>query len=317
MPLAERVREVEGEVDLIVATSLTCLSSLFGLLRRSRLAAKPCLYYMHENQLTYPIRQGGKRDSQLILRQFHSQLVADAVWFNSDFNRRSWFEALPSFLRRFPDHHGLETLQALEDKSEVVPLGLDFSPSVEPPQRRRQILLWNQRWEWEKGIDRFLEVLKRLGPEAPFDVVVLGGEPVREDPAREELKAFLGPRLLHCGWCERDAYEEWLRRGDFTISVARHEFFGISLLEAAGHGLMTFLPCDLAYPELLPESLHQVCLYRSLKSLTGRIQRYLNRPEDYFESRQKLAEVARSYLWSKVVDRYDEGATTLVQSCSA
>ena len=203
LPLSVKMGEMD-RVDLVVATSMTCLSSLFGLLRRSPLAMLATVYYMHENQLTYPIRPGGKRDAQLVLRQFHSQLAADQVWFNSEHNRLSWLTQLPKFLAAFPDHQGLEQLPELENKSKVMPVGLELPVLLpEPKEPTRQILLWNQRWEWEKGIDRFSDLIMKLGPEANFDVVLLGASPGPQETTRRALEEFLGPRLLHSAWCYR------------------------------------------------------------------------------------------------------------------
>ena len=304
--LSLKMREVD-QVDLVMATSMTCLSSLLGLLRRSPLASLPAVYYMHENQLTYPIRPGGKRDAQLVLRQFHSQLTCDQIWFNSEHNRASWFAQLPKFLAAFPDHQELGRLRDLDRKSKVMPVGLELPPcppKLEEPSR--PILLWNQRWEWEKGIDRFSEFIRKFGPEAAFDVVLLGPSPGPQEPTRKALEEFLGPRLLHSGWCDRPNYQRWLQKASFTVSTARHEFFGISLLEAAAHGVMLFLPEALSYPEILPPELHPTCLYRSPKGLYRAVRAYLEQPQDYRNTRAALQARAYHYSWSRLVEVYDE-----------
>ena len=307
VPLSTQAKEVADSVDVILATSLTDLNSFFGLLRRSELAKKPTVYYMHENQLTYPIRPGGKRDAQLILRQFHSQLSCDQIWFNSSYNKDCWFHQLPKFLSSFPDHQGLEQLKALESKSKVMPVGIDFSSKTESERStQRPLLLWNQRWEWEKGNDRFLNLLKKFGPDAPFDVVLLGGQSREDDPLRVELIELLGERLLHIGWCEREDYLKWLSRAHVTVSTARHEFFGISLLEAAASGTMTFLPQDLSYPELIPQKLHDVCLYRSPKDLYRKLKGFLDQPQDYASVIEDLRRNAGRFSWSEVCSAYDK-----------
>ena len=313
VPLARQIVELEFEPDLIVATSLTCLSSLFGLLRKSKLSRLPTIYYMHENQLTYPIRQGGKRDSQLVLRQFHSQLTADAVWYNSDFNKREWLHSLPGFLKSYPDHQGLEQLESIASKSKVMPLGLELRQAEDNGENSPPILLWNQRWEWEKGTDRFCKLVRALGRDAKFRVVILGQCFHKDDPERRALEEFLGPRLLHSGWCERAEYNTWLRKADFTVSVARHEFFGISILEAAAHGVFTILPNDLAYPEVLPKSLHSQCLYKGFKNLLKQVKQFLANPEEFRETRVALAKAAREYDWTVVYPRYDRECEELVR----
>lgn len=317
VPLWEKLSNFTSDPDLIVATSLTCLSSLFGLLRRSPLAAKPLVYYMHENQLTYPIRQGAKRDAQQVLRQFHAQLTADEVWFNSAFNRDSWLSKLPRFMERFADFQGREHIQKLECRSFVLPVGIELPalPS-EPSLPPRPVLLWNQRWEWDKGTDTFVKLLKILGPQAPFKVVLLGETPLGEDDLRREARSILGDRLCHEGWCARERYLEWLNATEFTISTSRHEFFGISVLEAAARGLFTLAPRDLSYPEVLPPELHLHCLYRSLRDLVERTRHYLAHRESYLQTRSDLQKAAGRFAWNSLVEEYDRRAEVLAQGRS-
>jgi len=306
VPLHDLLSKKGEDYDVLLATSLTCLTSLFGLLRRSSLSKLPTIYYMHENQLTYPIRQGGKRDSQLILRQFHSQMAADEIWFNSSYNLECWFESLPTFLRNFPDHHGLEHLPALRNRSRVVPVGLEL-PQTPPSERLKEhLLLWNHRWEWEKGIDRFTKFITGLPPTFDFKVALLGGEPKGQDPQREKLKSFLGPRLVHSGWCDRKEYDQWLRRATFTLSMARHEFFGISVLEAAANGVVPFLPRRLSYPELFGAQLQEELFYQNLGDLQSKLQNFLLTPTPESSLLTSLWETAWAYDWSRLVERYDE-----------
>lgn len=314
VPLAEQAQQVQ-EVDLILATSMTCLGTLFGLLRRSPMASVPTVYYMHENQLSYPIRPGGKLDDQMVFRQFHSQLMADQVWFNSQHNLKGWFRHLPKLLDRYPDFQGHHRLEELRAKSKVVPVGLHLpSAPATLAKPQRPLLLWNQRWEWEKGIDRFCGLVEKFGPEAPFDVVLLGGEPPIHEPYRHRLVNFLGSRLLHLGWADNESYQHWMTRADLTVSTARHEFFGISLLEAAAHGQMLVLPDRLSYPELLPESLHSSCLYRSGKSLYRLVKGFLQDRERYEGIRLDLQRTAYSFCWDQVAPMYDHGFEQLVKS---
>jgi len=314
LPLRDKLLRYDEPVDVVLATSLTCLSSLYGLLRRSPLAGLPTVYYMHENQLTYPIRPGGRRDPGLVLRQFHSQLAADFVWFNSEHNMKSWFKKLPVFLKKFKDHQGFDHVEQLKARSQVVPLGLSLRAAKPAPDSTRPLLLWNQRWAWEKGVDRFLGLIQKFDKEAPFDVVLLG-RPV-PDREREELEEFLGPRLLHAGWCSKEEYWKWLARSSVTVSVARHEFFGISLLEAAACGVMTFLPKRLSYPEIIPSELHSSCFYSSAKDLYRRVKRFLEKPQEFRETRESLRQAALGFDWRNRAGSYDEELERVMLACA-
>ncbi len=310
VPLSQQLLSTPSECDLLLVTSMTDLSSLMGMLRRSPLASKPCLLYMHENQLTYPIRPGGRRDRHLAFIQFQSMLVADAIWFNSEHNRSSWFSALPDFLKSFPDHQGLELVEGLQQKSQVQPVGLEL-PDL--PERRPgpPLLLWNQRWEWDKNTEAFTRFVRQLSGRVEFDVVLLGGRPQRKPPKLSEFEEFLGARLLHSGWCSREDYLNWLSRATLTVSTARHEFFGISVLEAIAMGVFPLLPDRLSYPEVIPEEFHSLCLYSDHGDLQQRAYEALSQPASLDQHREKLARAARRYAWEKVAPDYDRELETL------
>ena len=293
--------------EVILTTSMTDVASLMGLLRRTPLAGKPVVLYMHENQLSYPIRKEGVRDKGLPWLQFTSMLAADEVWFNSEHNRASWFLALPDFLRSFPDHHGESLIPDLLNRCKVVPVGLNLPPrpALAKPVGEPPLLVWNQRWDWDKNPEAFCELVLRLLPEVDFRVVLLGQRPQREPPNLIDLKAALGSRLLHAGWCSREEYLGWLDRGALTVSTARHEFFGISLLEAAAHGVTPLLPRRLAYPELLPPELFPDTFYRHKEELYQMALRALRQPEGLEAGRPALQRAAYDYAWEALAPRYD------------
>lgn len=308
--MALQAQQLNFSPDVVLATSMLDVASFQALYRDSKV---PLVLYMHENQLTYPIRPGGKRDQDLVYRQFTSQLCADQIWFNSQHNLDSWFKALPLFLQRFGESHGSKTVDALESKSKVMPVGLSL-PESKPSLARsntRPILIWNQRWEWDKNTEAFVNFVKKFDSSAPFDVVILGEAASRESSERRELRDFLGSRLLHHGWCEKDQYWKWLQRADLTVSTARHEFFGISILEAVACGVYPLLPNKLSYPEIFGSA----CLGAEND------ERYLyDKPRDLFRlardffassasrntsSQEFLQELAYRYSWANLAPDYD------------
>lgn len=313
VPLAQSLIQRSADCDLLLATSMTDLSSLMGLLRRSPLANKPCVLYMHENQLTYPIRPGGRRDRHLAFIQFSSMLVADEIWFNSNHNRQSWFSELPAFLKSFPDHHNLDLIEGIQSKSRVMPVGLELPP-VQELQPGPPLLLWNQRWEWDKNTEAFTRFVKELSERLDFQVVLLGGRPQRKPPKLLEFEQYLGPRLLHSGWCSREEYLTWLSRATLTVSTARHEFFGISVLEATAMGVFPLLPARLSYPEVIPEEFHAQCLYANHLDLQQRAYDLLSNPHEHSETRRRLAQAARHYDWKLLAPNYDRALEALISS---
>lgn len=306
MGLYEALTPEQAGADVVLATSMTDLASLMGFFRRTPLAAKPVVLYMHENQLTYPIRKEGQRDKGLPWLQFQAMLAADEVWFNSEHNRASWFLALPDFLQSFPEEHGLELLSSLQKRCKVVPVGLSL------PMKRREpmgsdappILLWNQRWDWDKNPDAFCDLVLSLLPLVDFRVVLAGQRPQREPPNLISLKAILGERLLHAGWCPREEYLRWLDRAALTVSTARHEFFGISILEAAAHGVTPLLPRRLAYPELFPPEQFPELFYLNRSELLVKAVEALRHPGSLCDTAE-LQKTAYRYEWKALASVYD------------
>ena len=103
--LAAQARELLARApapDLILATDMVNLPAWLAMLRQELPANIPTVLYMHENQLTYPPRPGEKPDYTYAMLNWLSQLAADAVLFNSDYHRQSWFGALPQSAQAFP-----------------------------------------------------------------------------------------------------------------------------------------------------------------------------------------------------------------------
>ena len=296
------------ESDLILATSMTDLAGLLGLLRGTQLATKPVVYYVHENQLSYPIRKEGLRDRGLAWLQFTSMLCADEIWFNSEHNRRSWFATLPEFLRDCPDPHGTEQVERLQARSKVVPVGLSLPPLKAKPayQGGPPLLLWNQRWEWDKNPEAFIGLVTEMLRYLDFQVVMLGQYPKREPPDLTDFKGKLGSRLVHFGWCSREEYLGWLERATLTVSTARHEFFGISVLEAAAYGVPPLLPRRLAYPELLSPELFPALFYRHEGELEKKAAAALQNPSSWLAQGPELQKAAYRFAWPQVGELYDD-----------
>jgi hypothetical protein len=148
---AEALLRTGPPPDLVLATDMLDLATWRGLTSRSVPPSTPAVLYMHENQLTYPLRPGEKRDLSYALVNWRSQLAADAVIFNSRYHRRAWFRALPNLLKHFPDYNHLAQVGAVHHRSRVLPVGLTLPP-LHPLTRAPAppLILWNQRWEYDK-----------------------------------------------------------------------------------------------------------------------------------------------------------------------
>lgn len=306
--------------DLVFASSMVNLPAFLAL-TRSELGDVPVVMYMHENQLTYPLPEGKDRDHTYGYINYLSCLAADHILFNSRFHHDQFVEALPRLLRLFPDYTHLTTAQDIRRKSSVLHLGLNlrehdkyasayeghtWGPGLRPP-----IVLWNQRWEYDKNPEAFFRLMNRLDDSGHTFRLILAGEHFEEQP-REFEKAFerYAERILHYGYAEDfQEYSKLLHRADIVVSTSIHEFFGISILEAIYCGCHPILPGRLSYPELIPESLHHPLLHApilyededELFAIMARILKGDERPLPV----KSLKEISAHLEWSLHANRFD------------
>ncbi|MGK7911566.1 MAG: DUF3524 domain-containing protein [Synechococcus sp.] len=316
-----------GKPDCLLVTDMTNLPALLAL-SRPHLDEVPALFYTHENQLTYPTLPGEKRDLTYAAINLLSMVVADAIAFNSDYHCGEFFDELPRLLKHFPDYNHLEVIPHLQDKSFVLPVGLDlqkFDNYPVPPQpadsnaplpSRPLRIVWNQRWEYDKNPAEFFQALYVLmDQDVPFEVAV-AGENFRQQPHEfAEARSKLGDRIVHFGYAESlEEYGRLLLSSDVVVSTAHHEFFGIGVLEAMYCNCYPLLPHRLSYPELIPSHLHHRHLYDDFSDLCDRLL-WAATNESKVRS-ISLRGIARHYEWQTIVPRYDSAISQLVGSLS-
>ncbi len=275
--------------DAFVATDMLDVTT-FQALTRSSTAHVPFVLYMHENQLTYPwspIDRDAARgsDAHYAFINFVSALASDAVWFNSRYHRRVFLEALPGFLARFPDHREPDLVDAIARRSRVVELGVDLArlDGVEPAARPRPdvpLVLWNHRWEYDRDPDTFFDVLIDLAESGvAFELAVLGEAFDTVPPAFAHARRRLAERVVRWGYAESAReYAAWLRAATVLPVTARHEFFGIAVVEAIHCGCAPLLPRRLAYPDRLDPRRFGAFYYDDPADLRARLARWLADP---------------------------------------
>ncbi len=320
--------------DAVLATSMLDVATWLGLVRGRISPHIPVSLYMHENQLTYPLpedratgpmrRQLGERDRHYALINYKSMLAADQVFFNSHYHLDSFFAALPNLLKHFPDYNELETIPLLQAKSRALPVGIDLqrldqeaasgwplaagnsSLTANGSRLAAPLILWNQRWEYDKNPTAFFQTLYRL-MEAGLDfTVALCGENFRQKPQEfEEAITRLGNRVIYAGYADDETYRQMLWAATVTVSTAHHEFFGISILEAIYGHTFPILPHRLSYPELIPEVYHRRCLYENEGGLLQRLRWAILQLDEARQIAGELAGFAAAYDWSVLAPRYD------------
>lgn len=317
--LARRFLASAAQPDLIVATDMLDLTTFLALTRQQT-AVTPTALYLHENQLTYPLpidgrtgpmrRQRGERDHHYAFINVASMLAADAVFFNSAYHRSSFFAALPNFLKHFPEHNELNIVKTLQKKSLVLPVGINFARlALDPPPEPNPVplILWNQRWEYDKNPEAFFAALfavAEMGIE--FEVALCGQQYGKRPSIFTTALQKLGHRVIHAGFADLPTYRHLLWQADVTISTAYHEFFGISVLEAIHCHTFPLLPNRLSYPELLPAEFHPTCLYQDEGDLVQKLARALTQRAVANETARKLATAVTPFSWQQMAPRYDE-----------
>ena len=248
--------------DLILATSMVDLASLKGF--HPQLARTPSVLYMHENQFAFPVssKQNSSAEPQMV--NLYSAIAADCVVFNSAWNRDSFLSGARAFLDKMPDGLPDGLIDGLDEKSRVIPVPIEdrlFVHQPGPVNWARPHLLWNHRWEYDKGPERLLKFLQALDKRAiPFRLSVVGEGFQSHPKAFDQIHQQFENRIEQWGFLEsRDDYDQLLRQADVVVSTALHDFQGLSMLEAMASGCVPLAPDRLAYREYVPEG----CRYPS------------------------------------------------------
>jgi len=315
--LAARFLESDIKPDVILATDMLDLAT-FQALTRTRTANIPCAVYFHENQLSYPwspndpdVAQG--RDNHYGFINYTTALSADKVFFNSEYHRTSFLQALTELLRRFPDHSEIGNVELIEKKSKVLPLALDLkSLDVKEPVEKGELplILWNHRWEYDKGPEEFFKVLFELSEEGiEFELAVLGEQYSRSPKIFDEAKERLSKHIVTWGFQkDRKEYVQWLHRADILPVTSIQDFFGISVIEAMYCSVHPILPDRLAYPEHFPESEMDKFFYKNKDELKSKLRSSISTIDKIRMSSIPSVEL---YDLSEMIRIYDAALTAL------
>jgi len=302
--------------DRIVTTDMLDLATFRGL-TPDLTAGIPTALYFHENQLTYPLPPGRARDLAFPWINYTSALAADALFFNSDFHRRIFLEALPGLLGRYHDYQERDAIAAITARAQVLPPGIDLARLDMPDARAARddsqppVILWNSRWEYDKGPATFFAALRALAARGvDFRAIVVGEHIDPHAPEFAEAYDWLAPRLLAWGYVADLAdYRRLLWLADIVVSSALQEFFGIGVVEALYCGCVPILPRRLSYPELLPPEHHAACLYDADADLVDQLHAAIH---NLAELRTRdFRVIAARYDWQRMAPRYDAALAAL------
>ena len=262
--------------DVIVATSMVDLATLIGIC--PVIAGIPSLLYFHENQFAYPETGHVYSSLEPKMVTIFSALAATRLCFNSDYNKRSFIDGVTSLMKKFPDFkpNGIE--KRLDAKSSVLPVPHVHdlaSSTIHANEQDRPIrVVWNHRWEYDKGPDRLLALIGALPESLNIVFHVLGQRFAKSPVVMDDIKALLGNRnwLGEWGFVEsRSRYWNILSESDIVLSTAIHDFQGLAIQEAVQLGCVPLVPNRLAYADIYDESFRYSSLAPDMDASTAQI----------------------------------------------
>jgi len=252
--------------DFLLSTSMTDLSALRGFV--PELCAIPNIVYCHENQFAYPENPfPGARVTNPVEPQIlslYTALCADRLVFNSTYNRDSFRAGAQALLKKLPDHVPNGLLQCV-DNALIIPVPLCEEVFSTPPKQKSPDpsileIVWNHRWEYDKGPDLLLAIVQQMLQRNMRFRLHLLGQRFRSSPAafgelQEILKRYYEVQSIKPGidaYLESTSdYYQCLASADVALSTADHDFQGLSVLEAGALGCTPLAPNRLVYPEYL------------------------------------------------------------------
>lgn len=302
--------------DVLLCSDFVNVPDLRALLA-PRLRTVPVLYYLHENQLSYPLSPDEEFDPYFGFTNVLSCLSSEAVAFNSEFHRREFFLHLPGILPRLPDYDRAWVQASIAAKAEVLPVGLDVAALEAQPSpacgHGAPRVLWNHRWEFDKQPEKFFAALESLAAAGvPFITDVAGESFARRPGVFEAARERLGERIGCWGFVEsRSEYLDVLRRADVVVSTAKQEFFGIAMAEAVLAGAHPIAPNALVYRDLYAGDCARLHLYADDADLVRVLQQALEAsPASASAARHHQRECGiparlRDFDWRSVAPRFD------------
>lgn len=317
------------QYDLLIATSMVDLSALRGFI--PSLAAIPTVLYFHENQFSYPANEAQFASVEPQIITLYSALCADKLVFNSDFNRTTFLTGAEALLRKLPDHVPAGLSAILQQRSSVlaVPLAAEcFSADQLPASRKVNTpltLIWNHRWEYDKGPERLLAMLtcyfecyQLNSQQRPFILHVVGQQFRQTPNAFAEIKTLLAENnaLGQWGYVDSaDDYRALLRDSDVVLSTALHDFQGLAVLEAVAAGCVPLLPARQAYPEWFGAD---VCYISDLENpqreAQAMAQKLIELNDAFTQEALPTAPDLSHFHWSQLATEYESLLSDLMTS---
>jgi glycosyltransferase involved in cell wall biosynthesis len=301
---------LEQPYDVVIATSMTDLSALKGLV--PALASIPSLVYCHENQFVYPDHREGQRIEPKIT-SLYTLLSADRVVFNSAYNRESFLAGAQALLAQMPDAVPPGVVESIAGKSCILPVPLEhhwFETRANIVGGKQHFtIVWNHRWEYDKAPERMFDALLKLHEAGEkFRVHVIGQQFRQQPPVFGEMYPRLQQHIGEWGMVESERdYQLLLQRSHVVLTTALHEFQGLAVLEAVASGCVPLAPDRLAYREYVPDDCRYASFQEDADSESSAIAVQLQSLCQRFkEGELPAAPVVEHLSWRQLMSAYRE-----------
>ncbi|MBN2436938.1 MAG: DUF3524 domain-containing protein [Spirochaetes bacterium] len=317
--LADQIKT--DSYDLVLTTSMLNTSLFLSLNRHNDIAKTRTAVYFHENQLNYypgnaKNQSAIKNDYSYAMISITNLIVADTVFFNSKYHHDIFFEQLPRFMSKLPDYNSLP-FEELKSKCKILPVGIQTelcdsnltevvtSADQEINNDKIPVILWNHRRDADKNPDGFLSFLKIIdGKNLKFKLILLGAEN-KSDKVFNQIEQLFKDRIIFNGFAStRTEYTRLLKQAHFAPITSDHEYFGISVMEAAYNGVIPLLPSSLVYPTLyhpFNELFYTPHDYPALAELFIKLSK-----SDNHLLKKSLHNHASKYSWNFLIEKYDD-----------
>ncbi len=301
--------------DLIFASDMMNLADFKSLAKTQDL---PIILYFHENQITYPLSPGQKRDWQFGYTNITSALSASKVFFNSRFQFNEFISKIDELLKNIPDLKPDWIKDEIIKKSSVLYPGCRFSESTiefDQPNLKQPLIIWNHRWEWDKNPAGFFEALNEVKKRnIPFELALLGEQAGKTPNIFKKAEKQFSDEIIAFGYIEsKNEYLSLLQKGDIVVSTSIQENFGISVVEAVRMGCIPLLPNRLSYPEIMPKEYLNEILYSNKKELAQKLENLLLNHQEYLDFKTKVSSHMDNYSWKTQIVKYDSEFEQIVE----
>ena len=290
-----------GRVDLVFASEAMNLADLMRLV--PALGGRPTIVYFHENQLPAPDERA---ESPIHLVNLSTASAATEIWFNSLYHLRTFLKRASSLIEKHPELSGRSIMPQLTAKAQLMPPPVELTACFDVVESRKierdgRLIFVDTRGADVALLNEGLAMLRRRGEE--FRLVTVG--------PLDGLDAEL-PRTTIS---EKDETAQILALHEAAVIVSARPGAPADLhaLRALHVGCWPIFPDTGVYAELLPRSLHSLCLYDGSvpERLVTQLQNvwWVERPTDY---QGELASILNRYSASIAAKAIDDRLEELV-----